>query len=118
MATQRMNKAAELGPAELPWWQDWRGECVAIIGAGPSAKTAPVAMLENRIHAIAINNSYLLAPFAEILYSCDFAWWQHHKGAKDFKGLRLSHDSRACSDFCGAIKKTCGNPFVYVPIEM
>lgn len=23
--------------------------------------------------------------------------------------------SRACSDFCGSIKKTCGNPYVYYP---
>jgi hypothetical protein len=25
--------------------------------------------------------------------------------------------SRACSDYCGAVKKTCGNPLVYIPIE-
>ena len=26
--------------------------------------------------------------------------------------------SRACSDFCGSIKKNCGSPFVYVPVEL
>lgn len=26
--------------------------------------------------------------------------------------------SRACSDFCGSVKKNCGNPFVYVPVEL
>lgn len=28
------------------------------------------------------------------------------------------NSSRACSDYCGAIKKTCGAPFIYVPIEL
>lgn len=25
--------------------------------------------------------------------------------------------SRACSDYCGAVKKNCGSPFVFIPIE-
>ena len=99
MATGGVNKAAELGPSTVPWWQDWRGECCAIIAAGPSAKKAPVELLRDRIHVIAINESYRLAPWAEILYSCDFAWWSQHKGARDFKGLRLCHDLRACNEF-------------------
>jgi hypothetical protein len=94
-----MNKAAELGPSTLPWWQDWRGECCAIVASGPSAKTAPVDLLRDRIHVIAINDSFRLAPWADILYSCDFAWWAQHKGAREFKGLRLSHDLRACNEF-------------------
>jgi hypothetical protein len=94
-----VNIAAELGPAQVPWWQDWRGECVAIIGAGPSAKQVPVELLRDRIHVIVINDSYKLAPWAEILYSCDFNWWQLHKGARDFAGLRLSYDQRACREY-------------------
>jgi hypothetical protein len=94
-----MNKAAELGPATIPWWQDWRGECVAILAAGPSAKQQPIELLRDRIHVVAINESYKLAPWSEILYSCDFAWWQAHKGVKDFAGLRLSHDLRACREY-------------------
>jgi hypothetical protein len=94
-----MNKAAELGPSMVPWWQDWRGECAAIIAGGPSAKTAPVELLRDRIHVIAVNESFKLAPWADILYSCDYAWWQLHKGMRDFKGLRLAHDLRACNEF-------------------
>ena len=26
--------------------------------------------------------------------------------------------SRACSDFCGSIRKTCGNPYVYYPTTL
>lgn len=94
-----LNTAAELGPATVPWWQDWRGECAAIVAAGPSAKQAPLELLRDRIHVVAVNDSYRLAPWADVLYSCDFNWWQAHKGAAGFTGLRLSHDQRACREF-------------------
>jgi hypothetical protein len=28
------------------------------------------------------------------------------------------NSSRACSDYCGSVKKNCGDPYVYVPIEL
>jgi hypothetical protein len=94
-----LNPAAEIGPATVSWWHEWRGECVAIVGAGPSANKQPIEMLRDRIHVIAINESYKLAPWAEILYACDFGFWQVHNGCKEFAGLRLSHDRRACDQF-------------------
>lgn len=94
-----MNKAAELGPATVPWWQDWRGECVAIVASGPSAKNAGCDMLRDRIHVIAINESFRLVPWCEIVYGCDHAWWQLHKGLPEFKGLKLSHDQIACREY-------------------
>jgi hypothetical protein len=96
-----MNKAAELGPLEVAWWQDWRGECAAIIGAGPSARREDVDQLRNRIHVIAVNESFRLAPWADAVYSCDLAWWQLHKGLKEFEGLKLTHDRVACRTFTG-----------------
>lgn len=94
-----MNRAAETGPSTVPWWLDWRGECVAIIASGPSAKVAPVELLRDRIHVVVVNESFKLAPWAEVLYACDYAWWALHKGVKEFKGLKLSHDLRACNEF-------------------
>lgn len=94
-----MNRAAELGPATVPWWLDWRGECVAIVGAGPSAKKVDVGALRDRIHVIAVNESYRLAPWAEAVYSCDLAWWNLHKGLADFAGLKLTHDAIACRTY-------------------
>lgn len=93
------NKAAELGPTTIKWWQDWRGECVAIIGAGPSAKREDVEQLRNRIHVIAVNESYRLAPWADAVYSCDLAWWKLHKGLDEFAGLKLTHDRVACRTY-------------------
>jgi hypothetical protein len=94
-----LNPAAELGPQTIAWWQDWRGECVAIVAAGPSAKQQQLELLRDRIHVIAINESARLVPWAEVLYSCDYNWWQASKGCAEFKGLRLSHDQRACNEF-------------------
>jgi hypothetical protein len=74
---------------DLSWWQDWRGECVAIIASGPSAKNAQIEKLRDRIHLIAINESYRLCPWAEILYGCDAAWWKLRSGVPEFSGLKI-----------------------------
>jgi hypothetical protein len=75
------------------WWQDWDGECVAIIAAGPSAKTAGVEKLKDRIHVIAINESYRLCPWADILYSCDADWWKLRTlEVETFQGIKLALD--------------------------
>ena len=84
----------EKGKAKFDWWQDWRDECVAIVGGGPSAKTSGVEKLKNRIHVIAVNESYQLCPWAEVLYSCDGAWWQlRHSKINGFAGLKLCFDA-------------------------
>lgn len=89
---RRHNRAAELGPQQLEWWKDWRGECVAIVASGPSAKTANLALLRNRIHVIAINESIDLCPWADILYGCDGAWWKLRGFNKNFGGLKVTQD--------------------------
>jgi hypothetical protein len=42
--------------------------------------------------AIAVNNSYQLAPWADILYACDTQWWEWHKSCPDFKGWKITHE--------------------------
>jgi hypothetical protein len=83
------------GLRKFPWWLDWKDECVAIIGAGPSAKKAGVEALKDRIHVIAINESWNLCPWAEVLYSCDEGWWKLHDGVKQFAGLKVAHSPTA-----------------------
>jgi hypothetical protein len=89
-----------IGRSKVPsWWQDWRGECVAIIASGPSTKTANIAVLRDRIHVIAIKESVTLCPWAEIVYGCDGPWWAHKKGLPEFKGIKISQDAKICSTF-------------------
>jgi hypothetical protein len=38
-----------------------------------------------------------LAPWADVLYACDFAWWKRHGGAPEFRGLKISQDPAAVS---------------------
>ena len=84
----------EKGSAKFPWWQDWRGECVAIVASGPTAKTAGVEKLKDRIHVIVINDNYQLCPWAEVLYACDADWWWlYKKEVNGFGGIKLTlHD--------------------------
>lgn len=82
----------ERGSARFKWWQDWRGQCVAVVAAGPSANKVGVETLQDRIHVVAINESYRLCPWAEVLYGCDDVWWHiRREKVRGFEGVRLGH---------------------------
>lgn len=81
------------GKEKFGWWKDWRGECAAIVAAGPSARIAGVEKLKNRIHCVVINESHRLCPWADILYSCDSEWWRlRYSELKKFGGIKLAHE--------------------------
>lgn len=70
--------------------RDWEGETVVIIAGGPSLTDDQVEYVrKSGAKVIAINNAYLMAPFADILYACDYKWWKWHDGAKDFEGMKV-----------------------------
>lgn len=74
------------------WWPDWKGDACIIVGSGPSAKDVSLAEAKEDARFIAINESWRLAPWADILFGCDFAWWKYRKGCPEFGGLKLSTD--------------------------
>ena len=85
----------DIGSKKFDWWLDWRGECVAIVAAGPSAKRADLSKLRDRIHVIVVNESYRLCSWADILYSCDAEWWNLRRNdVKEFRGLKLTNGPR------------------------
>jgi len=74
----------------VPWAAPrlFEGKVVCIIGGGPSLKSFDVSVLEGQ-HCIVVNNSYKLAPWADILHFADASWWQWN-GAdvlENFKGI-------------------------------
>lgn len=81
---------------------DWRGATAVIVASGPSLtpdqclhvemwrKTPSV---ERRI-VIAINTSWQRAPFADMLYACDGAWWR----ARETPGDATNYE-RAAANF-------------------
>src|SRR5262245_33178853 len=86
------------------WWQDWRGECAAIVASGPSVNKLEVAELEDRIHVIAIKSNYDIAPVADVVYGCDAAWWIHRNGLPEYDGVKLSFDERIKGQIPGVYK--------------
>ena len=45
-----------------------------------------------------INNNFLLAPWADILYACDLQWWEWFDGVPDFAGEKWILDKEAARD--------------------
>lgn len=63
------------------WWtvpREWTGETAFLLGGGPSLLGFDASVLRGR-RVIAINNSYLLAPWADVLYYADRSWWLAHR---------------------------------------
>lgn len=85
------------------WYPDWTGETCVIVASGPSAKTIDLTPAREVTRFIAINNSWELAPWADVLYACDAPWWRKHDGRltnwRNFKGLKITQDEIARQEF-------------------
>jgi hypothetical protein len=77
-------------------WPDWSGETAIVVGTGPSAAQAPLALAQGRNRIFAIKSSWRLAPFADALYGLDKGWWIANQGAHKFKGLKFSPSPTIC----------------------
>ncbi|WP_409188437.1 hypothetical protein [Bradyrhizobium sp. RDM4] len=74
-----------LSRPEPKWWSvppAWQGETAFLVGGGPSVAGQDLARLRGR-RVIAINSSYALLPFADILFFGDLRWWNDHKDRLD-----------------------------------
>jgi hypothetical protein len=76
---------------------------VVCIGGGESLKAmkADIGLCRGRTTVIAINDAYLLAPWADVLYAADEKWWKWQVKDKRrgpllaaFAGLRVSVDKK------------------------
>lgn len=62
---------------------------MAILAGGPSLTAKQVNACHGRVRVIAVNTSYKLAPWADLLYACDEKWWGWHDGAPGFAGIKV-----------------------------
>ena len=92
------------------WWPSWAGETCVIVASGPSAKTVPLELGRGKARFIAINTSWKLAPWADILFACDHSWWKQYNGCPEFEGLKLTTDARASAEFSGVRHVKCRKP--------
>jgi len=90
-------KAVKRAEANAAAWDGlrWAGVQVAILASGPSmsdkqatAVHAWRACNSTQRKVIAINTTFRRAPWADVLYACDWQWWDaYHQEAKEiFKG--------------------------------
>jgi hypothetical protein len=56
----------------------WRGETVFVVGGGPSVAGQNIEVLRDR-KLIAINSSYAVASFADMLFFGDGRWWNANR---------------------------------------
>lgn len=68
-----------------------------IIATGPTLKREDVDYCKNKIITYTVNNAYLLAPWAEYLYACDYAWWKHYN--PEFNGEKWTGTKGAADEF-------------------
>lgn len=73
----------------------WPGETVACIATGPSLTPEDVNYVRGMTRVVAVNDSYRLAPWADVLYACDAKFWKwqyrdHKDAITSFAGLRYA----------------------------
>lgn len=59
--------------------REWSGETAFLLGGGPSLRGFDPEVIRGCGRIIAINNSYELCPWADVLYYCDSSWWKRHR---------------------------------------
>ena len=78
----------------MPFWSVprlWPARTVAILASGPGMSQAVADQVRAAgIPAIAVNDTYRLAPWASMLYAADETWWAAHPAALGFAGLKVS----------------------------
>lgn len=73
----------------------WRGAVAVIIAGGPSLTQEQVALVHRAreagtVRVIAVNDAYLWAPWADVMYASDSSWWQDHARGIDKPLIRIS----------------------------
>ena len=73
------------------WWPNLKGKTVAILASGPSMTRAQCDLVRGTDWtAVAINETWRLAPWAAVLYGCDWAWWAAKAPTvEEFDGMRV-----------------------------
>lgn len=80
------------------WMPDWRGRIAVLVASGPSALEVDLSLARHVAAVGVVNSSFRLAPWADVLYAADAAWWTVHDGAPDFMGLKIAVDGAEQQD--------------------
>lgn len=75
-------------PPAADWWPDWTGETVVIAASGPSQDQAALEYARGKARLIAVNRTWELCPWADVLYSAGGRFWETYRPA--FEGMKVS----------------------------
>lgn len=94
-------RAVSPGHSQPAWFPDWSDRPCAIIATGPSAKReAAIPGLRGSFGVIAIKEAAVdLAPWADVAYGCDAAWWIHRRGLPNFRGVKVAWAPRVGTEY-------------------
>ena len=67
----------------------WPGSTIACVASGPSLTAEDCEYLRGKCRVVAVNDGVRLVPFADVLYSSDWFWWDRHSGWPTFHGLKI-----------------------------
>lgn len=68
---------------------DWTGKTVVCIGGGPSVTKSQIDLIEKSgLKTIAVNSSWKVAPFCDVIYAADAAWWDAYGKEVDIDAER------------------------------
>lgn len=88
---------------------DWVGQDVVIVGSGPSARAVDFSLINIHTRVIAVNESWQLVPWADVLYATDGIWWSLNKGCKAFEGRKFTSSPAAAKVYGLSVVFTTGN---------
>jgi hypothetical protein len=67
------------------------GQTALIFASGPSLSKLWNPERPIPRPSIAVNDSWKIAPSADVLYATDVRWWMHHRGVPDFRGVKIGY---------------------------
>lgn len=94
----------------------WKNETCFILAGGPSLLGFDARVLRGKGRVITINDSWRLAPWADVCYFCDDQWWHQQiaKNPRSLDGTRTFYDSIYKNFWiCGGSGHFKGHPQVH-----
>lgn len=70
------------------------GQTIVCLASGPSLTKADVEFVRGKAPVVCVSDTYRLAPWANVLHSCDAKWWNWHPQTVEFQGLKYTLNKR------------------------
>lgn len=76
-------------------------QTVVCLASGPSLTSKDVDYCRGKAPVVAVNDTHRLAPWADVMYACDWKWWNEYDGVTEFAGLKYTLEKRASEQWPG-----------------